>query len=248
MKVIGYCRVSTENQKCEGTIEIQQIALTEYAATNGYTLVEIFSDEGVSGSKDLDNRPGLSAMFDCLESQSDIEGVVIPALDRFARDLYLQEHLLRKLQDMKKTIVSIKEPDICSNDPIRKAFRQFMGIISELEKSFITMRLSGGRINKARKGGYGGGCPAIGYKATDKELTLDAESAKIVRTIFTLRDGKHTLREIASHLNDNGVATARGGKWHAGTVRYILTNPVYLGVVKYAGVSASRTDLALVVK
>jgi DNA invertase Pin-like site-specific DNA recombinase len=34
-----------------------------------------------------------------------------------------------------------------------------MGIVSELEKSFITMRLSGGRINKARKGGYAGGVP-----------------------------------------------------------------------------------------
>ena len=52
-------------------------------------------------------------------------------------------------------LISIKELNLESGDPMRKAFRQFMGIVSELEKSFITMWLSGGRINKARNGGVG---------------------------------------------------------------------------------------------
>jgi len=135
MKLVGYCRVSTENQKEEGTIEIQHKALTEYAEKNGHTLIQIFSDNGLSGSKDLDNRPGLSLMFDCLESRSDVEGILILKLDRLARDLYIQEHLIKKLQDLNKSLISIKEPDILSNDPLRKAFRQFMGIVSELDRS-----------------------------------------------------------------------------------------------------------------
>lgn len=212
-RLIGYARVSTDNQR----------------------------DEGISGSKDLDNRPRLVEIFDCLESHSDIGGVLIFKLDRLARDLYIQEHLLRKLQDMKKTLISIKEPDICSNDPMRKAFRQFMGIVSELEKSFITMRLSGGRLNKARKGGYSGGCPAIG-----KELTIDAVSAATVRPIFTLRNDRNmSLREIAAYLNDTGTAMARGGRWYAGTVKYILDNSIYQGLVEYSGVKAHNAELAL---
>ena len=75
MKFVGYCRVSTDNQKEEGTIDIQHKALTEYAQKNGDTLVEIFSDNGISGA--LDNRPGLSQMFDCLESEANIDGVLI---------------------------------------------------------------------------------------------------------------------------------------------------------------------------
>lgn len=247
MKRVGYCRVSTENQKEEGTVEIQRQALQDHARTHEIVLADIFTDEGISGSKDLEHRPGLAAMFDYLETHTDISGVLIFRLDRLARDLYIQEHLLRKLQDMNKTLISIKEPDVCSNDPMRKAFRQFMGIVAELEKSFITMRLSGGRINKARKGGYGGGCPAMGYKAVDKELVIDPVSADTIKTIFSLRqDQKKSLREIAAYLNDTGTATARGGQWYAGTVRYILANPLYLGQMKYSTTKAERKDLTVI--
>ena len=245
MILVGYCRVSTENQREEGTIEIQHKALTEYAEKNGHTLIEIFSDS-LSGSRDLDNRPGLSLMFDCLESRPDIEGVLIFKLDRLARDLYIQEHLIKKLQDLNKSLVSIKEPDILSNDPMRKAFRQFMGIVSELEKAFITMRLSGGRINKARKAGYAGGCPAIGYKAEGKELSVDTESVDTVRTIFSLRERCYTLRDIADYLNGNNIPSARNGKWYAGTVKYILDNPLYQGVMQYNNIRVNKQELAVI--
>ena len=244
MRLIGYCRVSTENQKEEGTIEIQKEALIEYAEANGYDLVQIFSDEGVSGSKDLDNRPGLSEMFDYLESQTDISGVLIFKLDRLARDLYIQEHLLRKLQDMNKTLISIKEPDICSNDPMRKAFRQFMGIVSELEKAFITMRLSGGRINKARKGGFAGGCPAMGYTAKDKDLSIN-EDAETIKYVFHLRnDNCMSLRDICRELNLKGFSTSRGGQWHPGTIRYILKSQM-MEVLPGRGKSLHRTQVSL---
>ncbi len=129
---------------------------------------------------------------------------------------------------------------------MRKAFRQFMDIVSELEKAFITMRLSGGRINKARKGGYAGGSPATGYQVKDKVLTIDAESAKTVQMIFDLRFGDYSLREIAALLNESNIPTARGGKWCAGTVQYILNNPLYKGKINYATVSATRQELALI--
>jgi DNA invertase Pin-like site-specific DNA recombinase len=119
--------------------------------------------------------------------------------------------------------------------------------VSELEKSFITMRLSGGRINKAWKGGYGGGCPAMGYRATNKELTIDSKSAETVKTIFSLRnERKMTLRAIAGYLNDSETATARGRKWYAGTVKYILDNCIYQGVVRYAGEQVNKAELTLV--
>ena len=100
MKLVGYCRVSTDNQREEGTIEIQHQALIEYSALNGHELIEIYSDNGISGAKDLDNRPGLVGMLDYLDAQADITGVLIFKLDRLARDLYIQEHLLKKLQDL----------------------------------------------------------------------------------------------------------------------------------------------------
>jgi len=244
LKLIGYCRVSTDNQKEEGTIDIQKHALKEYAENNGYELVRVFCDEGISGG--LEDRPGLSELFDFLEISSGLDGVLIYKLDRLARDLYIQEHLIKKLEGLGMNLYSIKEPNLESSDPMRKAFRQFMGIVSELEKAFITMRLSGGRINKARKGGYAGGATALGYKAEGKELRVDPQEAKTVRAIFKMKQYKKMgLSGIARELNQSGTPTARGGKWYAGTVKYILGNPLYKGALNYKDQTAKRADLAL---
>ena len=242
-KIVGYCRVSTENQKEEGTIGLQETASNQYAANHGYELIELFKDEGVSGG--LENRPALIKLIDCLEERKDVAGVLIYKLDRLARDLYIQEHLIKKFEGLNKVLISIKEPNLESSDPMRKAFRQFMGIVSELEKAFITMRLSAGRINKAQKGGYAGGSAALGYKVRGKKLTVDKKSSETVRQVQKMKRQGKSLHEIARILNKNGIPTARGGKWYAGTVKYILENPIYRGVLHYKTERAERLDLAI---
>ena len=245
-KIIGYCRVSTDNQKEEGTINLQREALKDYARQRGYELVKVFEDEGVSGG--LEDRPGLAEMFSYLEANGkEITGVLIYKLDRLARDLYIQEHLIKKLEALNQQLISTKEPDLAGSDPMRKAFRQFMGIVSELEKAFITMRLSGGRINKNKnKKTFAGGGIAFGYSSKGKDLIINAESADTIKQIFKMkRYGRKGLRAIARELNEQGTATARGGLWHAGTIKYILANQLYKGTMKYSGIEISRGDLAI---
>jgi len=241
-KLVGYCRVSTDNQKEEGTIEIQERALQEYAKANGYDLVTIFRDNGVSGG--LEDRPGLAELFSYLETDNQIAGVLIYKLDRLARDLYIQEHLIKKLEMLRRSILSVKEPNLDSNDPMRKAFRQFMGIVAELEKAFITMRLSGGRINKARKGGYAGGRVPLGYTAENNDLKINGTAILLVKEIFYLRRYKKLgYRRIARFMNNKNAPTVRGGKWHPATVKYILNNNLYRGRIAYKNVEFKRQDL-----
>ena len=246
-QVIGYCRVSTDNQKDEGTIDLQRQALRAYADLKGFELVKIFEDEGISGG--LEDRPALAEMFNYLEDKENkaIAGVLIYKLDRLARDLYIQEHLIKKLEALSKELISTKEPDLASNDPMRKAFRQFMGIVSELEKAFITMRLSAGRISKIKtKSKYAGGGIALGYNTKGKDLIIDDKGAKTIRLIFKMRRNNHkSLWSIARELNDQSIPTARGGKWYAGTIKYILANQLYKGIMGYSGIEARRDDLAL---
>ena len=130
---------------------------------------------------------------------------------------------------------------------MRKAFRQFMGIVSELEKEFITMRLTAGRHIKSKKGLYAGGCPSFGYKVEKKELNINEGKAKVVRKIFYLRKRKKlSLQKIADELNSKGIESARGGMWYKGSVRNILENKVYRGHLSYKGNMSKRMDLALV--
>ncbi len=245
--LLGYCRVSTNNQKEEGTIELQEKTIKRYADKNGYELVKIFKDNGISGASELENRPGLAELFSYAEDNKEVEGILIFKLDRLARDLYIQEHLIKKLEGLNKKLISIKEPNLDSKDPMRKAFRQFMGIVSELEKAFITMRLSGGRINKAQKGGYAGGATALGYETKDKKLVIHEKQAETIRIIFKMKRYKRMgLREIARELNKNSVPTARGGKWHGRTIKYMLENPLYKGTAHYKNNKVKNKELALV--
>ncbi len=248
IKVVGYCRVSTDSQKEEGTIEIQVKALNLYIKEKKLELVKIFKDEGISGSSELENRPGLAELFNFIETEKDIKGVLIFKLDRLARDLYIQEHLIKKLELLDKELISIKEPHLDSKDPMRKAFRQFMGIVSELEKAFITLRLSGGRINKAQKGGFAGGATALGYISKNKELKIDLEQAEIIRMIFKMKRYKRMgLREIARELNNLNIPTTRvNSKWHARTIKYILENPIYRGTLHYKDNKSKNERLALI--
>jgi site-specific DNA recombinase len=246
VKVIAYCRVSTDNQKEEGTVELQEQAIIEYCNKHSYQLIQIFKDEGVSGG--IENRPALASLFSFIESAQgeEINAVVIWKLDRLARDLYIQEHLIKKLEQLNKKLISTKETDLDSADPMRKAFRQFMGIVSELEKAFITMRLSGGRLNKARKGGYAGGRVALGYTSKNKELQKKDDEAAIISLIFKMKKNNHySMNEIARNLNAQNKPTKRGGKWYPSTVAYILKNSLYKGKYTYRDVETRRNDLKL---
>ena len=244
MNLVGYCRVSTENQRDEGTIVLQERALEEFCQANGHQLIALYKDEGVSG--DQANRPGLSKMFDFLECSRGIDGVLIYKLDRLARDLYMQEHVIRELGRLGLELVSTKEPDLASTDPMRVAFRQFQGIIAELEKTMITWRLSSGRLNKARKGGYAGGRAAFGYRVTaEKDLVIDPLHAPALDLIFKLRRKKQGYHEIARQLNQRSVAAPGGGVWYPGSVKYIVDNPLYRGHYAYKDEGSLRTDLAV---
>ena len=254
LKLVGYCRVSTANQKEEGTIKLQEDALKEYCKKEEHKLIEIFKDNGVSGGNGLEERKGLPELLTYLEDHSDIDCVLIHKLDRLARDLYIQEYFIKKLEKLKVNLYSIQEPDLGSDDPIRKAFRQFMGVVSELEKNFITMRLSTGRRGKAKKGDHASSIAPLGYELHRKilsngkietSLEKNEEEAETVRWIFDLRKKGSSLADIAEILNFNEEPTKLGGQWFASTIHYILNNPLYKGIVKYSDIEVERADLSI---
>lgn len=246
-KVVGYCRVSTTNQREEGTIELQHHTLTAYAKENGMELVGFFDDDGVSGS--LDIRPGLTKLFNYIvDKDNSVGAVLIYKLDRLARDQYVQETIIRRFTKSEILLISTKEPDLCSKDPTRKMIRQILGAIGEQDCANITARLTLGRLGKIRdKKKYAGGGVALGYTAINQDLVIDDEAAETVKLIFKMKKGQRkSLSKIARELNAKAIPTARGGKWWPMTIRKVLSNPLYKGNLSYAGVYAKRADLALI--
>src|SRR3989344_5446538 len=212
-RVIAYCRVSTDNQKEEKTIQLQIESLKKYAEGHGLTIVEWFEDDGISGG--LEDRPALIRLMKYLEENLDIQGVLIYKLDRLARDLYIQEGLIKEFTKLKKEVISTLEPDLASNDPFRKAFRQMLGVFAEFEKAMITLRMKNGRNSAVAKGRWHGG-QIYGYdNGKNGELIINPKEAETVRRIYKLkRYQKLTCSKIAKLLNSEGIPTKRkGAKW-----------------------------------
>lgn len=247
---IGYCRVSTENQKEEGTIEIQEKEIIKYSKANNIELIKIIKDDGVSGSKEPTERPGWLEVAKELNENPLIKGVIIYRLDRLARDLRIQENIIHDLHiKRKKRLISIKESDLDSKDISRVMFRQILGSFAEYEKNLITNRLKVGRSNKANKGEKAGGSIPIGYKSKGKKIIVDENQKKTIQLIFHLKRYKRlSLGKIAAELNSKQIPTARGGKWYAGTIKYILENSIYKGFLEYTDIKVRRADLALIGK
>lgn len=231
-KVIAYCRTSTEGQRDRETIELQVESLAKYADENNLEICAWFKDDGVSGG--LESRPELIKLMKYLEDIPDVEAVLIYKLDRLARDLYIQEGLIREFSKLNKQVISTLEPDLDSNDPFRKAFRQMLGVFAEFEKAMIGLRMKNGKYSAVAKGKWHGGS-IYGY-TSDKngKLIINDYESNIVRRIFHMKKRQRRgLTEIANTLNAESVKTKLSGKWYASTIRAILNNPMYKGKLRF---------------
>jgi DNA invertase Pin-like site-specific DNA recombinase len=149
-----YMRVSTKGHG--QTTETQAVALREYLGHRGFTLVEEYKDEGISGSKD--SRPALDKLMrDARERKFDV--VVVARFDRFARSV---SHLLRALEEFSHLgidFISLSEA-VDTSSPMGRMVFTILGAVAELERNLIKERVQMG-IHRARKQGKALGRPRV---------------------------------------------------------------------------------------
>lgn len=175
LRAIGYTRVSSLEQVERGNgLEIQRRAIVQYCKRNRLALVELLSDDGISGSRALDGRVGLVEALSRIERQ-DATVLVVFRLDRLARDLLLQETVIHRLRQCGGSVVSVSEPDIDGEDPTRVLVRQILGALSQYERTLIKARMAAGRRAKIERGGYIGGIPKYGLRRSPPRVRGESE-------------------------------------------------------------------------
>jgi DNA invertase Pin-like site-specific DNA recombinase len=143
-KCFVYLRVSGKSQVDGDGFDRQLAAVRSYAKSNSIRITKVFREEGVSGTKDMANRPAFSEMLEALHSNG-VRLVLVERLDRLARDLMIQESIIADLKRSGFEIVSVTEPDLCSDDPSRKLMRQVLGAFAEYEKDVLVLKLRGAK-------------------------------------------------------------------------------------------------------
>ena len=208
----AYLRVSGKGQIEGDGFPRQLNAIEQYAATHEMRVKRVFRDEGISGTKELENRPALQELLASIAA-TDVRVVTIEKLDRLARDLMVQETIIGDLRRRGVELISVAEPDLCSDDPSRKLVRQIFGAISEYERAMIVLKLRGARQRIKARVGRCEGMKAFGEGRSEKPA---------VKRILELRAGGLALDRIANMLNAEGLKPKYGKAWYGSSVRNVL--------------------------
>jgi DNA invertase Pin-like site-specific DNA recombinase len=211
-KAFAYLRVSGKGQVDGDGFTRQLEAIKGYASTHGIDIVKVFREEGVSGTKELENRPALQELVSALKD-GDVAMVMVEKLDRLARDLMIQETIIGDLRKRGYELVSVSEPDLCSTDPSRVLVRQMFGAIAQYEKSMIVLKLRGARQRKKVENGRCEGVKPYGHTTAERQ---------VLERMRELRRCGMAVDTIAETLNREAVKTRSGGSWYGATVNKII--------------------------
>jgi DNA invertase Pin-like site-specific DNA recombinase len=149
-----YLRVSTDGQ----TTENQRIALTAVAERRGWQIEHEYADNGISGAKDRDQRPGFDAMLkDAARRRFDV--LMVWSIDRLGRSTRAVVNALADLEVAGVAIYADKEA-VDATTPHGRAMLQMAAVFAELERAMIRERVLAG-LTRARKAGKALGRPKV---------------------------------------------------------------------------------------
>ena len=178
-RVALYVRVSTDHQ----SLKNQQIELQAVAERHGWTVVTVFKDQGISGAKGRDQRPGFDKLLKAV-ARREFDLVAAWSVDRLGRSLIDLVGVLQELH-AKHVDLYLHQQGIDTTTPSGKAMFQMMGVFAEFERSMIHERVMVG-LARARADGTRLGRPAA-----------VADDATKVQTIRAARAAGKTIRAIA---------------------------------------------------
>jgi len=175
-----YARVSTKAQ----SVESQLHALRPVADQAGHSEIKVFLDEGISGAKGRDKRPGLDALLKAA-TRKEISKVYIFSIDRIGRSV---SNLISTLEELQAAGVGIyfHKQAIDTSTPAGKLLFNLIAVFSDYEREIIKERVSSG-LQRARDNGV-----KLGRKP------LAPITAKQIKE---RRDKGESVRKIAKALN-----------------------------------------------
>ena len=226
-RAVLYARVSTDEQARSGYSLAQQLeVLREYAARQGYEVVEEVADPGESGVSL--QRPGMDRVRDLVDAGG-INVVVAQDRDRIARkpayNYLLQEELTERGCELRAL------NDYGDDSPEGKLMRGIQDQFAEYEHAKIFERTRRGKLKKAKEGKLLRNSRAhYGFKFTSAgdAYFVDEEEMRVVRRIFRQMAESQTLHGIKRSLEREGVSPPEGGRyWNMTFLRSVALSDVY---------------------
>ena len=236
-KVGIYARVSTQHEAQIHALKNQlQWYDEELKKHANWTVVDYYIDEGITGTQAKKRKDFLRMIEDAEQGKIDL--IVTREVSRFSRNA---KETLAYSQDLEAIGVEIYfiSQDIWSFTEQGKQLLYFLAYFAEKESQSTSARVKAGQaISRENCELYGNG-NILGYslvKRKDKSNTYEIvpEEAETVRMIFDLYLNNYGFVKIANVLTERKRKTATGGiKWSQQTIRRIIMNATYAGLIGY---------------
>ena len=216
MKVIGYTRVSTDEQGASGLgLEAQSAKLRAYCELFGHSLVEIVTE--AASAKSL-RRPGLKSALDDIRTGR-AEGLLVAKLDRLTRSVRDMGDLLEKHFTKAHLLVVAEQVDTSSAGG-RLVLNVLMSV-AQWEREAIGERTRDALKAKRRRGEKTGGGVPFGHDVVDGKLAANPAEQRALRLIESLKAKGYGYQKIAAQLNADLILTKTGRAWRPPMVRKV---------------------------
>lgn len=199
--------------------------------------IEKWYEEVVSGET-IEARPKVQEMLLEVE-QGHFAGVLVVDIDRLARGDTADQSRISKAFSFSATKIITPTKIYDPENEADEEYFEFNLFMSRREYKTINKRLNRGRLSSVNEGKFVGSICPFGYSKEKLrgqkgyKLIVNEDEAKIVKIIFDLACNNTGACNIANHLNKIGVKPRKADVWTSATIRDIIHNPVYFGMIKW---------------
>lgn len=234
-RAVIYIRVSDPSQIENNSLETQQKVCERFALENGYEVVKVFREEGIS-AKHINTRPVMRELLEYSTlKKSQIDAVIVYKMDRWTRNV--EEGLVAISLLAKYGVAVLPATEVTAQDSMGKAMRTILMALGELDNN-----LKGERVKDNMRTMFKNGLwcwkPRMGYKRPHKTkeenkgkpVVFDRKLADIIQALFIKASEIPASKlYLANYLNSLGFETAYGKKADGRLVSRILKDSFYYG-------------------
>ena len=226
-KVAAYCRVSTDSKDQLNSYHTQIGYYTNFIAQHpGWELVDIYADEGITGTS-LEKRDEFKRMLaDCRAGK--ISRILVKSVSRFARNTLELIETTRELKEL-GVVVVFEEQGIDTAQMLGEMQLTLLAMAAQEESTSISKNMRWSIQKRMDAGTYLGNTAPYGYRLEKGQLKIEETEAAVVRRIFERRLSGMGQVAITQELNRQGIQPRDGKPWTVYRVRYILSNERYIG-------------------
>ncbi len=226
-RVCAYCRVSRNTDDQLNSYARQIRVYTDMIAKNpNWEMVEIFADEGITGTS-ADKRPEFLRMIKMCELHR-IDRIITKSVSRFARNVKEALQYVRKLKLLGIGVQFEKEGIYTLSMGDEMLLNTFAAIAEE-ESVEISIRLRNATTKRMADGDFVDGNAPYGFRLVGRKLIEYEPEAEIIRKIFSYYLSGKSTHEIARLLNEEHIPSRENTLWKGTAIRYILKNEKYKG-------------------